>query len=64
MSIKAVAQMFKDKNISFGGLQKRVIGEVKTMGPASGGKGRLRILQDMWKVRNSYRKPDWYVFTF
>ena len=44
LSIRAVADLYKEKNITFGSLQKRINGEVKSMGPASGGKGRPRIL--------------------
>ena len=44
LSIRAVAELYKEKDITFGSLQKRISGEVKSMGPASGGKGRPRIL--------------------
>ena len=44
LSIRKVAELFKDKHISFGSLQKRLSGEVTTIGPASGGKGKPRIL--------------------
>ena len=44
LSIRAVAELYKEINITFDSLQKRINGEVKSMGPASGGKGRPRIL--------------------
>ena len=44
LSIRAVVEQFKDKNITFGSLQKRLSGEVTSMGPSSGGKGCPRIL--------------------
>ena len=44
LSLRAVVEHFKDKNITFGSLQKRVSGEVTSMGPSSGGKGCPRIL--------------------
>ena len=44
LSIRKVAELFKEKYISFGSLQKRLSGEVTTIGPVSGGKGKPRIL--------------------
>ena len=44
LSIRKVAELFKHKDISFGSLQKRLSGEVTTIRPASGGKGKPRIL--------------------
>ena len=44
LSIRAVAAQFAHKHITFGSLQKRLSGEVQSMGPSSGGKGRPRVL--------------------
>ena len=44
LSIRAVAAQFVHKHITFGSLQKRLSGEVQSMGPSSGGKGRPRVL--------------------
>ena len=41
---KSCCRAVQRKNITFGSLQKRISGEVKSMGPGSGGKGRPRIL--------------------
>ena len=61
LSIRAVAELYKEKNITFGSLQKRISGEVKSMGPASGGKGRPRILPRDVEGEHCFnmdRKPD------
>ena len=44
LSLSTVVDHFKDKHITFGSLQKRISGEVTSMGPSSGGKGCPRIL--------------------
>ena len=44
LSIRAVADRFKENKITFGSLQKRLSGEVSSMGPSSGGKGHPRVL--------------------
>ena len=65
LSIRAVAEMYKAKNITFGSLQKRISGEVKSMGHASGGKGKPRILPrdvEGEHYLKLYRKLDQCVF--
>ena len=44
LSIRAVADRFKEKKITFDSLQKRLSGEVSSMGPSSRGKGHPRVL--------------------
>ena len=52
----------KGKNITFGSLQKRLSGEVTTIGPASGGKGRPRVLPRDVEGKNTLHKTDHLVF--
>ena len=66
LSIRAVADLYKEKNITFGSLQKRISGEVKSMVPASGGKGRPRILPRDVEGEHCFKidtKPNQCVFS-
>ena len=54
LSIRAVAERFKEKKITFGSLWKRLSGEVTSLGPSSGGKGCPRVLP-----RNVESKLNW-----
>ena len=56
LSIRDVCERLKSKNISFGSLQKRLSGEVTTIGPASGGKGKPRVLLRDVEGKNTLHK--------
>ena len=56
LSIRDVCERFKSKKISFGSLQKRLSGEVTTIGPASGGKGKPRLLPRDVEGKNTLHK--------
>ena len=63
LSIRAVCERFKGKNITFGSLQKRLSGEVTTIGPASGGKGRPRVLPRDVEGKNTLHKTGSFCFS-
>ena len=44
LSIRDVAERFKERNITFGSLWKRLSGEMTSVGPSSWGKGHPRVL--------------------
>ena len=62
LSIRAVCERFKSKRITFGSLQKRLSGEVTTIGPASGGKGRPRVLPRDVEGNNTLHKTRSFHF--
>ena len=64
LSIRAVAAQFAHKHITFGSLQKRLSGEVQSMGPSSGGKGRPRVLPRDVEGNVIGKKPDLCDLTF
>ena len=63
LSIGAVCERFKGKNITFGSLQKRLSGKVTTIGPASGGKGRPRVVPTDVEGKNTLHKTGSFCFS-
>ena len=63
LSIRTVCDRFKGKKITFGSLQKRLSGEVTTIGPALGGKGRPRVLPRDVEGKNTLHKTGSFHFS-